>query len=72
MFFILELWPPLHTFPHPKAPGTAQVPPSTDGKSPSITRSPVISGVFPGSFSVIGRGRRTGQKWLRVSMWVLF
>ena len=47
--------------PQPKAPGTAQVPPSTDGKSASMTRWPVSSGESPASFSVTGRGVRTGQ-----------
>ena len=49
-------------FPQPKAPGTAQVPPSTEGKSASITRWPVRSGMLPSSFSAVGRGERTGLK----------
>jgi hypothetical protein len=32
---------------HPKAPGMAQVPPSTDGNNTSITRWPVISASLP-------------------------
>ena len=47
--------------PQPKAPGTAQVPPSTDGKRASMTRWPVRSGDEPASFSATGRGVRTGQ-----------
>lgn len=33
-------------FPHPKAPGMAQVPPCTEGSRESRTRWPVISGVL--------------------------
>ena len=58
--------------PQPKAPGTAHVPPKTDGNNPSMTRSPVINGALPGNFSTIGRGRRTGQKWLKDNLCVLF
>ncbi|PTQ40057.1 hypothetical protein MARPO_0042s0092 [Marchantia polymorpha] len=47
--------------PHPKAPGMAQVPPSTDGKSASSTRCPVSSGVSAGSFVADGLGVRTGH-----------
>ena len=43
--------------PQPKAPGTAQVPPSTEGKRPSMTRSPVMRGTLPGSY---GRERSEG------------
>ena len=45
--------------PQPNAPGTAQVPPSTEGKRASITRWPVSSGASPASFSETGRGVRT-------------
>mmetsp|Transcript_2048 Transcript_2048/g.7143 ORF Transcript_2048/g.7143 Transcript_2048/m.7143 type:complete len:201 (+) Transcript_2048:934-1536(+) len=48
--------------PQPKAPGTAHVPPSTEGKMESMTRRPVVRAALPGSFSAAGRGRRTGQK----------
>mmetsp|Transcript_10633 Transcript_10633/g.21141 ORF Transcript_10633/g.21141 Transcript_10633/m.21141 type:complete len:215 (-) Transcript_10633:196-840(-) len=48
--------------PHPNAPGTAHVPPSTEGNSASTTRSPVVSATLPGSFSAVGLGMRTGQK----------
>jgi len=37
----------IHVFPHPKAPGIAQVPPNTDGKRASSTLCPVKSGVSP-------------------------
>jgi len=55
-------------FPQPKAPGTAQVPPRTEGKMPSMTRRPVVRAWFPGSFSAMGLGLRTGQKWDRVNL----
>mmetsp|Transcript_7003 Transcript_7003/g.9837 ORF Transcript_7003/g.9837 Transcript_7003/m.9837 type:complete len:217 (-) Transcript_7003:278-928(-) len=57
-------------FPQPKAPGTAQVPPSTLGKMPSMTRRPVVSAALPGSFSTTGRGRRTGHRWHIFSSYV--
>mmetsp|Transcript_55401 Transcript_55401/g.125902 ORF Transcript_55401/g.125902 Transcript_55401/m.125902 type:complete len:215 (+) Transcript_55401:229-873(+) len=57
-----RLWE-ITVLPQPKAPGTAQVPPSTEGKSASTTRSPVVRAVLPGSLSAVGRGIRTGQKW---------
>ena len=47
--------------PQPKAPGIAQVPPSTLGNITSSTRWPVSSGVFAGSFSATGLGARTGH-----------
>merc|ERR1712070_226010 len=47
--------------PQPNAPGTAQVPPSTEGNTASSTRCPVIRGLFAASFSATGRGDRTGQ-----------
>jgi len=50
----------MHVFPQPKAPGMAHVPPSTEGKSTSSTRWPVMSASLPGSFSPTGRGLRTG------------
>ena len=55
-------------FPHPNAPGMQHVPPSTDGNSVSMMRWPVISGWFPGSFSITGRELRTGHKWDIVSL----
>lgn len=48
--------------PQPNAPGMAQVPPRTDGNSESRTRWPVTSGTSAASFSLTGRGSRTGQK----------
>mmetsp|Transcript_17529 Transcript_17529/g.68000 ORF Transcript_17529/g.68000 Transcript_17529/m.68000 type:complete len:250 (+) Transcript_17529:1102-1851(+) len=49
--------------PQPKAPGIAVVPPCTHGKRASRTRCPVSRGWSPASFSVTGRGTRTGQLW---------
>jgi hypothetical protein len=37
----------IHVFPHPKAPGIAQVPPKTDGNKESSTLYPVSKGVLP-------------------------
>ena len=55
-------------FPHPNAPGMQHVPPSTDGNSVSMMRWPVISGWFPGSFSITGRELRTGHRCDIVSL----
>jgi len=51
----------MQVLPQPKAPGMAQVPPSTEGKRTSSTRWPVMSASRPGSFSATGRGLRTGH-----------
>ena len=40
----------IQVFPHPKAPGIAQVPPKTEGKSESKTLYPVKSGTSPAIF----------------------
>ena len=53
-------------FPHPNAPGMAQVPPRTEGKSVSSTRCPVSSGTEAFNFCTTGRGLRTGHSWLIV------
>ena len=58
----LEMLCEMTVLPQPKAPGTAQVPPCTDGKMVSTTRRPVVIALSPGSFSMTGLGRRTGQK----------
>ena len=61
----------MHVLPQPKAPGMAQVPPSTDGKKVSMTRWPVTSARLPASFSRTGRALRTGQKCDMPSLWIL-
>lgn len=50
-------------FPHPNAPGIAQVPPWTSGKRLSRIRWPVTKGVLDWIFSTTGRGLRTGHRW---------
>lgn len=47
--------------PQPKAPGMQTVPPCTLGNSASSTRWPTMNGESEGSFSVTGRGTRTGH-----------
>jgi len=47
--------------PHPKAPGIAQVPPKTDGKSESKTLYPVNKGTLPANFSALGLAYLTGH-----------
>ena len=61
----------MHVLPQPKAPGMAHVPPSTEGKSVSMTRWPVMSASRPGSFSSTGRGSRTGHLCVMVTFTVL-
>ncbi len=61
----------IQVFPQPKAPGMAQVPPSTDGNRESSTLCPVKRGTFPASFSATGRTCLTGQYWLIWMFWVL-
>ena len=51
----------IQVFPHPKAPGIAQVPPKTEGKRESKTLCPVKRGTFPANFSAQGLTYLTGQ-----------
>ena len=48
-------------FPVPKPPGTAAAPPFAIGKSVSITRWPVISGIDAGKRSFTGLGTLIGH-----------
>ena len=62
MFEYLEIAYEIQVLPHPKAPGIAQVPPSTEGNKLSKTLCPVNRGTLPLNFSAKGLGYRTGQK----------
>jgi len=53
--------------PQPNAPGTALVPPNTEGKIPSMTRCPVKRGVRAAKDSVTGLDSRTGHLWLKLN-----
>ena len=66
----LEMDWEMTVLPQPKAPGTAHVPPSTEGKIASTTRRPVVRAWLPGIFCTMGRARRTGQKWANFNSWV--
>lgn len=48
-------------FPQPNAPGTAQVPPRTDGNNASNTRCPVNNGSVADILSATGLGFLTGH-----------
>jgi len=58
--------------PQPNAPGTALVPPNTEGKIPSMTRCPVKRGVLAAKDSVTGLDSRTGHLWLKLNSCVFF
>jgi len=53
----------IQVFPHPKAPGIAQVPPNTVGNKASRTLCPVNNGVLPASFSLTGLAYLTGHSY---------
>jgi len=58
--YLLRDWE-ITVFPQPNAPGTALVPPNTDGKIPSITRCPVSRGILDASLSRTGLDSLTGH-----------
>jgi len=55
-------------FPVPNPPGIAAVPPFAIGNRKSKTRCPVTRGIDGSSFSLTGRGRRTGHVCMSVSL----
>ena len=60
------IWCCTTVLPAPNGPGTAAAPPFVTGKKVSITRCPVNIGTSVFFFTLYGRPRRTGQRWIKL------